>query len=261
MKKFGFFFAIIALLVSFTTPASAESYNWGIVKGKNGQPGQAGPKFDAMLPKFDAVYLGDTSKKEVYLTFDNGYENGYTAKILDTLKKHNAPATFFVTGHYLQSAPDLVKRMVKEGHIIGNHSWNHPDMTTMTEGAIRSELQRVKDETERLTGQKTMNYLRPPRGIFNERTMQVARDEGYYHIFWSLAYKDWVVSEQKGAAYAHDEIMRQIHPGAILLIHTISKDNADALDSVLTDLTKQGYTFKSLDDLMLEKQLPNRMLY
>ena len=106
-----------------------------------------------------------------------------------------------------------------------------------------------------------MNYLRPPRGVFNERTMKVALDEGYYHIFWSLAYKDWNVDQQKGAKYAHDEVLKQIHPGAILLLHTVSKDNAEALDSILTDLEKQGYTFKSLDDLMIEKQLPNRMLY
>ena len=147
-----------------TAPAYADAYNWGMMKGKNGNPAQAGQKFDEMLPKFEALYLGDTSKKDIYLTFDNGYENGYTNQILDVLKKHQAPATFFVTGHYLKTAPELVKRMVKEGHIVGNHSWSHPDMTVLTDGAIKSELLRVKEETERLTGQKTMNYLRPPRG-------------------------------------------------------------------------------------------------
>ena len=255
-------YIIIIYMIGFLTiPAYAEAYNWGMSKGKNGQPAQAGQKFDEMLPKYEALYLGDTSKKEIYLTFDNGYENGYTEQILDVLKKHQVPATFFVTGHYLKTAPDLVKRMVKEGHIVGNHSWTHPDMTVLSDAAIKSELQKVKDETERLTGQKTMNYLRPPRGIFNERTMQIAKEEGYYHIFWSLAYKDWVVNEQKGAAYAHGEVLKQIHPGAILLIHSVSKDNADAMDSIIIDLKKQGYTFKSLDDLMISKQLTNSMLY
>ena len=255
-------YIIIIYMIGFLIiPDNAEAYNWGMSKGKNGNPAQAGKKFDEMLPKFEALYLGDTTKKEIYLTFDNGYENGYTNQILDVLKKQQAPATFFVTGHYLKTAPEQVKRMVKEGHIVGNHSWSHPDMTVLTDGAIKSELLRVKEETERLTGQKTMNYLRPPRGVFNERTMKIAKDEGYYHIFWSLAYKDWIVNEQKGAAYAHAQVLKQIHPGAILLIHTVSKDNADALDSIITDLKKQGYVFKSLDDLMISKQLPNSMLY
>lgn len=261
MKKILSVTVLICMIWSFTAPAATHAYNWGMSKGKNGQPAQAGQKFDEMLPKFGALYLGDTSKKEIYLTFDNGYENGYTAQILDVLKKHQAPATFFVTGHYLKTVPELVKRMVKEGHIVGNHSWSHPDMTVLSDAAIKSELLRVKEETERLTGQKVMNYLRPPRGVFNERTMKIARDEGYYHIFWSLAYKDWIVDEQKGAAYAHREVLKQIHPGAVLLLHTVSKDNADALDSIITDLKKQGYVFKSLDDLMISKQLTNSMLY
>lgn len=261
MKKMAMMSAILCLLWSLAGPAFAESYNWGFNKGKNGTPADAGKNFNEMLPKYEAIYKGDTSKKDIYLTFDNGYENGYTAQILDVLKKHKAPGAFFVTGHYLKTAPELVVRMANEGHIVGNHSWNHPDMTSVTDGVIRTELLRVKDATEKLTGQKGMNYLRPPRGVFNERTMKIAQQEGYYHIFWSLAYKDWVVDEQRGAAFAHDEVMKQIHPGAILLLHTVSKDNAEALDSILTDLEKQGYSFKSLDDLMIEKQLPNRMLY
>lgn len=261
MKKTIWLTLILCMIWSFTVPVYTQAYGWGMTKGRNGKPADAGQKFNEMLPKFEALYLGDTSKKEIYLTFDNGYENGYTAQILDVLKKNHVHGIFFVTGHYLKTAPELVKRMVREGHIVGNHSWTHPDMTVLTDGAIQSELRRVKEKTEQLTGQKTMNYLRPPRGIFNERTMRIARKEGYYHIFWSLAYKDWMVNEQKGAAYAHDEVLRQIHPGAILLLHTVSKDNADALDSIIIDLKKQGYVFKSLDDLMIEKQLSNSMLY
>ena len=261
MKKTAIFSALFCLILSLTSPAFAESYGWGFNRGKNGAPADAGQNFNDMLPKYEAIYKGDTSKKDIYLTFDNGYENGYTAQILDVLKKHKAPGAFFVTGHYLKTAPELVVRMAKEGHIVGNHSWSHPDMTRESDEAIRSELRKVKEKTEELTGMPGMNYLRPPRGVFNERTMKVALEEGYYHIFWSLAYKDWNVDQQKGAKYAHDEVLKQIHPGAILLLHTVSKDNAEALDSILTDLEKQGYTFKSLDDLMIEKQLPNRMLY
>jgi peptidoglycan-N-acetylmuramic acid deacetylase len=237
------------------------SYNWGFTKGKNGQPADAGAKYEEMIKNYGAVYKGDPAKKDIYLTFDNGYENGYTADILNVLKRQQVPAAFFVTGHYLKTAPDLVVRMVKEGHIVGNHSWNHPNMAEKSDEVIRSELQRVKIETEKLTGQKTMNYLRPPRGVFSERTMKIAKEEGYYHIFWSLAFKDWIVDQQKGAQYSYNEVMKQIHPGAILLLHTVSKDNAEALESIITDLKKQGYTFKSLDDLMTGQQLPDRMLY
>ncbi|MGE6377718.1 delta-lactam-biosynthetic de-N-acetylase [Peribacillus muralis] len=261
MKKKAILTVLVCLICSLGSPAFAQSYNWGFNKGKNEVPADAGKNFNEMLPKYEAIYKGDTSKKDIYLTFDNGYENGYTAQILDVLKKHNAPGAFFVTGHYLKTAPELVVRMANEGHIVGNHSWNHPDMTSVTDDVIRTELMRVKKATEKLTGQKEMNYLRPPRGVFNERTMEVAKKEGYYHIFWSLAYKDWIVDQQKGAAFAHDEVLKQIHPGAILLFHTVSKDNAEALDSILTDLEKQGYTFSSLDELMIEKQLPSRMLY
>nr|WP_246026094.1 delta-lactam-biosynthetic de-N-acetylase [Peribacillus cavernae] len=249
------------LLSSMVSAESNSPHNWGFKKAKNGVPAEAGKMYDDMITEYGAIYKGDTTKKDIYLTFDNGYENGYTEKVLNVLKKQQVPAAFFVTGHYLNSAPDLVKRMVKEGHIVGNHSWHHPDMTRITADKIRQELEMVKEKTEQLTGQKTMNYLRPPRGVFSETTMAVSKEEGYLHIFWSLAFKDWEVDKQKGAQNSYNEVIKQIHPGAILLLHTVSKDNADALDSIITDLKKQGYTFKSLDDLMIQQQLPDPMLY
>lgn len=255
---------IFCFFTLHTNTVSAESnspYGWGFSKGKNGTPAEAGQMLDEMIKKYGAVYKGDPTKKDIYLTFDNGYENGYTAKVLDVLKKQHVPAAFFITGHYLNTAPELVRRMAAEGHIIGNHSWHHPDMTRITTQKIRQELEMVREQTEGLTGQKTMNYLRPPRGVFSERTMAVAKEEGYVHIFWSLAFKDWQVDQQKGAQYSYNEVMKQIHPGAILLLHTVSKDNADALDRVITDLKKQGYTFKNLDDLMIGQQMSDPMLF
>ena len=191
----------------------------------------------------------DPSKKEIYLTFDNGYENGYTAQILDVLKKEKVPATFFVTGHYLETAPDLVKRMATEGHIVGNHSWSHPDLTKSSNEQMVEELEKVRKKAEELTGNKTMKYIRPPRGVFSDRTLAIAKQQGYTHAFWSLAYVDWNTDQQKGAQYAYDNIMKQMHPGAVILLHTVSKDNADALERVIQDVKKEGYTFKSLDDL------------
>lgn len=246
---------ILVIMLVSATNVFAEGFpnnpiHWGFKKASDGVPAEAGKEWDDILKKHGAVYKGDPNKKDIYLTFDNGYENGYTEKILDVLKKEKVPATFFVTGHYLLSASDLVKRMVEEGHIVGNHSWHHPDLTQVSDQRLKEELEKVKKKTEELTGQKEMKYIRPPRGVFSERTMELAKQQGYTHIFWSLAFIDWKTDQQKGAQYSYDSIMKQIHPGAILLLHTVSKDNADALEDVIKDLKKQGYTFKSLDDLI-----------
>lgn len=211
--------------------------------------------FAHIIDANQALYVGNTKKKTLYLTFDNGYENGYSAPILDILKEKNVPATFFVTGHYIQDQPDLIKRMAEEGHIIGNHSWSHPDMTTMSNEQIRLELKKVKDGVALITGQDVMNYLRPPRGIFNNRVLAVSLEEGYTSVFWSLAYKDWEVNNQKGSEYAYQQIMKQIHPGSIMLIHSVSSDNAGALARVIDDARARGYEFESLDQYMAERLL------
>lgn len=244
---------LLILLPSVTYGASNQPYHWGFKKAVNEQPAEAGAHLDQLLEKYGAFYKGDPSKKNLYLTFDCGYENGYTPGILDVLKKEKVPATFFVTGHFLESQPGLAKRMVKEGHIIGNHSWHHPDFTTVSDSRIREELETVKVKTKELTGQKEMKYLRPPRGIFSERTMQIAKEEGYTHVFWSLAFVDWNVNQQKGWQYSYNNIMKQLHPGCVLLLHSISKDNADALEKAIQDAKKKGYKFRSLNDFANRK--------
>lgn len=245
--------------VSSTTIFASEdnkAFHFGFKKSRNGQlPSIKEEGFDHIVKKHDALFLGNTNKKVVYLTFDNGYENGYTSTILDTLRDKKVPATFFVTGQYVTEQQELLKRMVQEGHIIGNHSWSHPDMTTMSNDKIISELQRIKEEVATITGQTDMNYLRPPRGIFSDRVLKVSKDAGYTSVFWSLAYKDWEVNNQKGKRYAYDQIMKQIHPGAIMLIHSVSSDNANALPEVIDAVRKQGYTFESLDQLMFENKV------
>lgn len=254
-------------LLFFAAPASASVSNtpihWGFKKARNEEPAEAGAQLDELLEKYDAFYKGapNRNKKEIYLTFDNGYENGYTAKFLDVLKKEKVPGAFFVTGHYLESEPELVKRMAKEGHIIGNHSYYHPDLTKVDDARLKRELEMVRAKTEEITGIKNMVYLRPPRGILSERTLKLAKEEGYTHVMWSLAFVDWKVNEQKGWQYAYDNIMRQIHPGAIILLHTVSKDNADALEKAIQDLKKKGYTFKSLDDLVKNKSVEDPMIF
>ncbi|CAM3949307.1 delta-lactam-biosynthetic de-N-acetylase [Mesobacillus zeae] len=258
--------AAIAMIVpGYSTQAHAEYSNkpihWGFKKAKEGRQADAGKPLEKILEKHGAVYKGSPERKEIYLTFDNGYENGYTDKVLDVLKKEKVPAAFFVTGHYLETAEEQVYRMAKEGHIIGNHSWHHPDMTRTSDAKLKKELESVREKTAELTGNKQMVYLRPPRGVFSERTMNLAKELGYTHVFWSLAYVDWNTDSQKGWRYSYENIMRQIHPGAILLLHSVSKDNADALEKVIKDLKKQGYTFKSLDQYMLGETLKEPMLY
>jgi peptidoglycan-N-acetylmuramic acid deacetylase len=247
--------SLLLLIIPQSTYAavSNQPVYWGFKKGVNEQPAEAGAQLDQLIEKYGAFYKGDPNSKTLYLTFDNGYEQGYTPMILDVLKKEKVPATFFVTGHYLLSAGDIVKRMVKEGHIVGNHSWHHPDMTAVSDERIREELEKVRVKTEELTGQKKMKYLRPPRGVFSERTMQIAKEEGFTHVFWSLAFVDWNVNQQRGWQYSYDNIMRQVHPGCILLLHTVSEDNANAIEKVIKDLKKKGYKFKSLDDFPKKK--------
>lgn len=240
---------------------SNQPLHWGMKKSRNHEPADAGERFKNVLEKYGSFYLGDTAKKDIYLTFDNGYENGYTADILDVLKKKKVSATFFVTGHYITQNEDLIKRMVNEGHTVGNHSWHHPDLTQVSDSRFKKELQQLKEAYEKVTGRTDMMYLRPPRGIFSERTLQLSKDLGYVNVFWSLAFVDWNIDNQKGWKYAYDNIVDQIHPGAVILLHTVSEDNAKALSKVIDTVREQGYTFKSLDDLMLEKSMPKPLLY
>ncbi|MHA6252672.1 delta-lactam-biosynthetic de-N-acetylase [Oceanobacillus sp. CAU 1775] len=247
------FFLIIIQLFSIDT---VNAYGWGYKKNTNGEAPEIGV-YHEILKKYGAYYLDDSGEKNIYLTFDNGYEEGYTPVILDVLKKEAVPGLFFVTGHYVESRPDLVKRMVDEGHIIGNHSYHHPDFSILTKDAMRAELEDLEAKVAEVTDQKELKYVRPPRGIFNERTLEWANDLGYIHVFWSIAFKDWETKNQKGWQYAYEEVMDQVHPGAIILLHTVSKDNAEALTVLIKELREQGYTFKSLDDLVLKEQLPN----
>ncbi|AMA73396.1 MULTISPECIES: delta-lactam-biosynthetic de-N-acetylase [Aneurinibacillus] len=250
------FVLFVSLLPLYATGSYQDTpYHFGFKKSKNGQlPSIDEEGFKELLAKHEAIFLGDTTKKELYLTFDNGYENGYTAQILDTLKEKKVPATFFVTGHYVKSQPELLQRMVKEGHIIGNHSWSHPDMTKISNSRMKEELEKVKEEVIRMTGQKEVSFLRPPRGIFSERTLAVSKQLGYTNVFWSLAYKDWDTKAQRGWKYAYDNFMVQLHPGAVILLHSVSKDNAEALEKIIDDVRKKGYEFKSLEQIRTKRR-------
>lgn len=229
-------------------------YHFGFKKSKDGKlPSIAEEGFMGILQKHGAIFLGDTEKKELYLTFDNGYENGYTAQLLNVLKDKKVPAAFFVTGHYVKDQPELVKRMAEEGHIIGNHSWSHPDMSSISAGRIKDELDKVKVEIAKLTPQSEVRYLRPPRGIFSDQMLGVSQNLGYTSVFWSVAYRDWDTKKQHGWNYAYQQVMAQLHPGAVILLHSVSQDNAEAMGKIIDDARGQGYEFKSLDQMQLKQ--------
>ncbi|WP_087975149.1 delta-lactam-biosynthetic de-N-acetylase [Oceanobacillus rekensis] len=249
------FIIFLAFSFSLFEPTATGANGWGYKKNTDHQVPDIG-EYKELLEKYGAYYVDDSGAKTIYITFDNGYEQGYTEEILDVLKKESVPATFFVTGHYVKSEPDLIKRMVEEGHIIGNHSYHHPDFTILTKDAIQKELETLEAAVADISDQKEIKFLRPPRGLFNEKTLQWANELGLVHVFWSLAFIDWNVAEQKGSDYAFEQIMAQVHPGAIVLLHAVSSDNAEALERTIQELKKQGYSFRSLDDLLIKKSLP-----
>lgn len=201
------------------------------------------------LKKYDAYYMEDTSEKVMYLTFDCGYENGNTPAILDALKKHKIKAAFFVVGNYLSTSPDLVKRMVEEGHIVGNHSYHHPDMTNMGKEDFAKELGELETLYEQTVGSPMEKYYRPPQGKYSNNSLQIAKDMGYQTIFWSLAYVDWDQNSQPTHEEAFEKLLKRAHPGAVVLLHNTSKTNGEILDEVLTKWEEMGYTFKSLEEL------------
>nr|WP_240613618.1 delta-lactam-biosynthetic de-N-acetylase [Pueribacillus theae] len=245
---------------AFAKQYNNMQYDWYFKPSKDNKPATTEPEFAEMLNKHGGIFIAETNAKELYLTFDNGYENGYTANVLDVLKKKKVPAAFFVTGHYLKEEPELVNRMVKEGHIVGNHSFSHPNLAKESDADIREELESVETLFTKITGKRMPKYLRPPRGVFSERTLAVSNQLGYTNVFWSLAFKDWETNNQKGWKYAYDNIMNRVHPGAIMLLHTVSKDNAEALEKVIDDLKKDGYTFHSLDELMAKETVPKWLI-
>ncbi len=179
--------------------------------------------------------MGDGKEKVIYLTFDAGFENGYTASILDTLQAHNAPACFFVVGNYLETAPELVRRMVNEGHIVGNHTYHHYDMSKISDAAsFRKELSDVETLYEQTTGEVMQKYYRPPQGIYSEENLRMAKQLGYRTVFWSLAYVDWYQDDQPTKEQAFSKLLPRIHPGAVVLLHSTSRTNAEILDELLT---------------------------
>lgn len=241
-----FFCALGAL---FSAQTAIPTGSWGLSFRLEGQPPVGNATAEA-LRRYDAAYVGSGTEKVIYLTFDAGYENGNTAQILDVLKAHDAPAAFFVVGNFLRTEPDLIRRMADEGHIVGNHTEHHYDMSRIADYAsFEQELLSVEEEYRAITGQDMKKYYRPPQGIYSEENLAMAKAMGYRTVFWSLAYVDWKQDDQPTAEQAFSKLIPRIHSGAVVLLHSTSQTNAQILDELLTRWEELGYRFASLDAL------------
>ncbi len=237
----------------FSIAMKTEDWGTGFTDiPEGGQP--VGNATAAELKKYDAYYVGSADKKVIYLTFDCGYENGYTDAMLDALKKHNAPATFFVVGHYVESAPEQVKRMVADGHTVGNHTYHHPDMSSISDlASFKKEVDDVANAFKELTGTDMAMYYRPPQGKYSTKNLEMAKELGYSTFFWSLVHVDWNVDKQPSHEEAMNKLTKRIHPGAIVLLHNTSKTNSEILDELLTKWEEMGYSFGTLEELRTQQ--------
>lgn len=236
-----------------TRTASAllpESQNWGLGFTEPGKK-PTGTVTSEELARNNAYYVRETEEKIIYLTFDAGYENGQMPTILDALKKHNVSAAFFVVANYIEDNPELVKRMVADGHLVGNHTTTHPDMSAIaTKASFQSELSGVETAYEKVTGQSMTKFYRPPRGVYSRKNLAMAKEMGYYTFFWSLAYADWYQDKQPTKEEAFEKLLGRIHPGAIVLLHSTSSTNAAILDELLDKWEEMGYSFGTLEDFL-----------
>ena len=238
-----------AVAISIFAGSSLETGSWGLSFPQEGAPpiGNAGKD---QLKAYDAAYIGDTSRKILYLTFDAGYENGSTEKILDVLKAQQVPAAFFLVGNYMEKNADLVRRMVEEGHIVGNHTMHHYDMSKLTEqSAFAKELKDLEVLFQEITGKEMPKFYRPPQGLYSEENLKMAKDLGYKTVFWSLAYVDWNNDDQPSREEALGKLIPRTHPGAVVLLHSTSKTNATVLEELIGKWKEEGYVFGTVEEL------------
>ena len=235
------------IISATVTPLSNQKCAWGFVRKKDARPEIYAPHAK-VLDEFEGIYLGNPDEKVIYLTFDEGYENGYTASILDTLQEKEVCATFFVTMPYVKQNPDLVQRMIEEGHIVGNHTVNHPSMPEVTnDEKLKKEITELHDYVKE-NFSYDMEFLRPPKGEYSERTVAISKELGYRTVLWSSAYADWDPNKQKGSEYAKGMILNYLHNGCVMLLHAVSKDNDAVLGEVIDEIRDRGYEIKALSE-------------
>ncbi len=245
------FAAVFTLLTKRNEILPVSICQWGLFFEKENTPPI--PNLDdSELNPYGAYYHGNLDKKTIYLTFDAGYENGNTPPILDALKKHNAPATFFLVGPFIEHNPEIVKRMVEEGHVVGNHTYDHPDMTTKNQQEFIEQLMKTSNRYKNLIGEEMPLFYRPPEGKFSTENLEWANRAGYTTVLWSSAYVDWNDNSQPSHENAFEKIKQRTFDGAIFLLHSTSKTNAEILDAQLTKWEEMGYTFGDIRNLVAD---------
>lgn len=255
-KRLSYFIAFVFLFSLSTASCKATSFNnfdttktdWWLVRAKNHEIPGFNTKLGYKLEDFGACCLGDTSRKVVYLTFDEGYENGYTSKILDVLKSQDVKAMFFVTLPYVEKNEDLIKRMYEEGHLVCNHTDHHLSMPTLVENESKfnNEISNVSDAYQKITGNQMPPFFRPPMGHYSQKSLAMTKALGYRTVFWSFAYCDWKPDAQPVPAEAKKLMLDGLHNGAIYLLHAVSKTNTEVLGDFITEARGMGYTFELL---------------
>ena len=247
-------YMLAAALLTVSCGALSEAYSWYCVRNREHLQMKAASEL-SFVEKYDGYYVdkrhGDGDKdKVVYLTFDAGYENGNVERILDVLKEESVPGAFFILGNLLQKEPDLVKRMLLEGHTVANHTMHHHDMTRVqSKKEFAEELLSLEQLFLEVTGREMPKYYRPPEGRFSEETMRYAKELGYKTVFWSVAYADWDNEKQKTESFAKEKILGNLHNGAVILLHPTSATNAAILRDVIAEIRREGYRFGTLDEL------------
>lgn len=254
------FFKKVSIILLFLVPfnfininalsTDDSELNWYFVNREKGKTPESPKESDSFLSEYGGYFVGDTNSKVLYLTFDEGYENGNTEKILDILKDEKVPAAFFVVKPYIVSEGNIVKRMVDEGHLVCNHTSHHPSLPTIKDKSkFELEFTEVEEEFKKLTNQDMPKFFRPPMGKYSKNSLRQTYELGYKTIFWSFAYKDWIITDQPSEEKAINKILNGVHPGGILLLHAVSDTNCKVLKTVIKQLKNDGYEFKSLNDL------------
>ncbi len=248
MKKFICSIMIMFTMFFTTSYVSLNAYGFGFTRNDNHKTPEIG-KYKSILENTDSYYVGDTNNKVVYLTFDAGYDNGELPKILDILSEKNVFVSFFLTGDFVKRFPELTIRMAHEGHTICNHTYNHANITKLSKNELSVELTKLEEAYFNLTGMRMVKYFRPPEGEFDRTSLLNVKNLGYKTIFWSSAYCDWNVNGQKSVEYTKEMYLNNLHNGAILLMHSVSSSNREALPNIIDEVRNKGYTFKTVTSL------------
>ena len=239
------------LLLFLFTNISLINFGWGFTRNHNHTTPDIGT-YRTEISNTKTYYVGNTNQNDVYLTFDVGYDNGNLSKILDILESRQVRATFFLTGDFVNRYEELVVRLSLSNHLICNHSYAHKSITKLTKEELKQDISKLESKYNEITGKRLSPYFRPPAGDFNKDSLKNVNDLGYVNVFWSMAWVDWYTDNQKGAKYSFDSYVKNLHPGAIVLLHSVSESNKDALNDIIDYTINNGYSFKTIDEIKNE---------